>query len=127
MAEKKVTKSQRFEDIIAMLKGEPTKHDTTVEIACKALEHEMELLANKNKSGSKKQTATQKENEGFKTLILNYLATQTEGKTCTEIQKAVPELAELTNQRVSAQLRQLKLAGSVVCTEVKGKSLFSLA
>jgi DNA-binding transcriptional regulator GbsR (MarR family) len=44
----------------------------------------------------------------------------------TEIQKEIPECAELSNQKVSALIRQLKDAGLVVKTEDKRKSYFSL-
>jgi predicted RNA-binding protein (virulence factor B family) len=38
--------------------------------------------------------------------------------------KSVPALAELTNQRVSALVRQLKENGSVIRTEEKRKAYF---
>jgi predicted transcriptional regulator len=46
--------------------------------------------------------------------------------TVTEIIKEIPECAELTNQRVSALLRQLVDRGEVVRTEDKRKAYFSL-
>ena len=132
MSEKKIriTKSQRFEDIIAMLNGDTVKYGTDVATATEVLNHEIGLLARKNSSDSKKQTAAQKENEGFKTLILEFLATlpdDSKGVTCTEIMKSVPEFADFNNQKISALVRQLKLADRVVSEEVKGKSLFRLA
>jgi predicted transcriptional regulator len=47
--------------------------------------------------------------------------------TVTEIQKSVAECADLSNQRVSALLRQLKDEGAVVRTEDKRKAYFSKA
>ena len=47
--------------------------------------------------------------------------------TITDIIKSVPECADLTNQRVSALVRQLKDEGKVVRTEDKRKAYFSLA
>ena len=89
------------------------------------VEHELELLEKKN-SSEKKPTAQQTANEGIKTAILDGM---TSGRlyTVTEIQKEIPECAELSNQKVSALIRQLKDAGLVVKTEDKRKSYFSLA
>lgn len=132
MSEKKirVTKAQRFEDIKALLNGEAVTYGTTIEVACEVLDHELELLAKKNAGGDKKMTPTQKENEGYKEQILEFLAglpEDSQGVTCTEILKGVPVLSDFSNQKVSALVRQLKNAGRVVSTEVKGKALFSLA
>lgn len=74
------------------------------------IENEIGLLDKKsNSSGDKKPTARQTENAGFKNAILNYLY-QNDPATITELMKNVPELAEtenLTNQRVSAIVRQM--------------------
>lgn len=125
----RLTKSMKYEEIIRVLNGEPTIYGTTNDGLIEFINHEMELLAKKNSGGSgeKKMTAKQKENEGYKALILEYLAAHTDGATCTDILKGVPELNDFTNQKVSALVRQLKLAGSVVATEVKGKTIFTLA
>lgn len=126
MAEKKITKSQRFEDIIAMLNGKDTQYGTTVEIATAVLNHERDLLAKKNAS-ERKPTAEQIANEGYCDLIVEYLSTQTEGKTCTEIQRAIPEFADFNNQKVASLMRILSNAHRVTKSVVKGKSLFSAA
>ena len=47
--------------------------------------------------------------------------------TMTEIQSAREELKALSNQKISALVKQLKDNGEVVKTVEKGKSLFSLA
>ena len=89
------------------------------------INHELELLDRKN-SADKKPTAQQTANEAVKTAILDNMV---EGKmyTITDIIKTVPECADLTNQRVSALMRQLKEAKLVVRTEDKRKAYFSLA
>ena len=61
-----------------------------------------------------------------KEAILNALSSG-EKMTITDLMKAVPELGELSNQRVSAIVRQLTLSGEVVRTEDKRKAFFSLA
>ena len=130
MSEKKIriTKTQRFEDIIALLNGEPVKHGTDTATAVTVLEHEIGLLAKKNSGDNKKQTAAQKENEGYKELILEFLATKPDGATCTDVLKGITELSDFSNQKVSALMRQLKLAERVTSKEGKGgKTLFTLA
>ena len=78
------------------------------------------------KSGERKPTKTQVANEGFKAIIVDNME---HGRlyTITEIAKEMPFGEELSNQRVSALVRQLKDAGVVVRTEEKRKAYFSLA
>ena len=79
-------------------------------------------------SGSSKPTKTQKENEVIKGAILEVLTD--EGQTASEILAQMPEgLSEkaLTNQRVSALLRQLIADNKVVKSIEKKTSYFSLA
>lgn len=74
------------------------------------IENERNLLDKKsNSSGDKKPTVRQTENAGLKEAILNYLS-KNDPATITELMKNVPELAaieNLTNQRVSAIVRQM--------------------
>ena len=88
------------------------------------LENEKALL--EKKRDNKKATKTQTENVGIKALILEVLAEKS-GVTITEIQSAREELRALSNQKISALVKQLKDNGEVVKTVEKGKSLFSLA
>ena len=89
------------------------------------INHEIELLEKKN-SAEKKPTAQQTANEAIKAAILEGMA---EGAkyTITDLIKNVPECADLTNQRVSALVRQLVDEGKVVRSEDKRKAYFSLA
>ncbi len=126
MANTKITKTQRFEDLSAMLHGEPVKYGTTIEDADAFIAHEMELLSKKN-SGERKETDTQRANAKYRQLIAEFLAVQTEGRTCTEIAKGVSELSDFNNQKVAALMRQMVEDGTVRKATVKGKSLFSMA
>ena len=45
--------------------------------------------------------------------------------TIGDLMKAIPEIADLTNQRVSAIVRQLKDDGLVTREEVKRKAYFT--
>ena len=113
----KVTKREMFE----MLKGVEGVKENDAMVAF--IDHELELLA--KKASNKKPTKTQEENENFKAEILSVLTN--EGMTVTEIQSKSDVLGNLSNQRVSALLRQLVDANAVVKTVDKKKSYFALA
>lgn len=87
------------------------------------IDHEIELL--NRKAQNKKPTKTQAENESIKAEILATLTDK--GVTVTELQAKSDVLGTLSNQRVSALLRQLVEAEAVVKTVDKKKSYFSLA
>lgn len=88
------------------------------------LENELALLD--KKAQNKKATKTQEQNVGIKATILKVLATIGSG-TVTDIQNGNEELSTLSNQKVSALVRQLVESGEVVKTVDKKKSIFSLA
>ena len=123
---KRITKTQKYEDLIALLNGKPAQFlDATS--AEEFIRSEMALLAKKNSSDNKKPTATQEANAKYKALILEFLAIQDSGKTCTEIAKGVPALGDFNNQKVAALMRQLVEAGKAHKATVKGKSVFTVA
>lgn len=124
---KKVTKTQRFSDVKALLTGEPTAYGTDVETALAFIDHEMELLMKKNSSGEKKPTKTQEENMVHKERIADFLRMQEEGVTVTQVLKAIPEFADFSNQKVARLMRDMLEAGQVTKEVIKGKSLFSIA
>ena len=113
--EKKLTKMDKFTMIanIAEVKGNP--------VLAEFVAHEMELLVKKN-SAEKKPTAQQTANEGIKTAILNAME---DGVmySITDLIKSVPECADLTNQRVSAIVRQM-IGSDVERIEEKRKAYF---
>lgn len=126
----RITKAMRFEDIKALLNGQPVSYGTSIEDAVNFIDYEMNLLTKKNSSESKKPTKIQQENEGYKALILEFLATlpdDKDGATCTEIIKGVAEFEGFSTQKISPLVRQLMAADKVIKTEIKGKSLFRLA
>ena len=122
---KRITKAQKFEDVIRLLSGESTQFINT-EDAVAFIKSEMALLAKKNAS-DRKPTATQEANVKYRNLIIEFLSMQDSGKTCTEIAKGVDELSEFNNQKIAALMRQLVEAGKVTKATVKGKSIFSVA
>ena len=82
-------------------------------------------IAKKN-SAERKPTATQTANEGYKEAILDALEVG-KGYTITDLIKGVPALSDLSNQRVSAIVRQMVEAGTLKREEIKRKAYFSLA
>ena len=116
---KKITKATRFNQLLSIdaVKSNPD--------LVAFIEHELELLAKKNAS-DKKPTATQIANNGIKETILDTLA-DNKVMTITEMQKANVDLADLSNQKISALVRQLIAEGLVKKEEIKRKAYFSLA
>lgn len=114
----KLTKAQKF----AMLRAIPAVAEN--EMLVEFIDHEVELLTKKN-SADKQPTAQQKANAVIATAIVEGMEPN-RLYTVTEVIKSIPECADLTNQRVSALLRQLGEAGKVKRTEDKRKAYFSL-
>ena len=117
MAEKKITKRESFTEIKGLL--EELGKDRLV----KVMEHELELLAKKN-SAEKKPTAVQIANEGIKNTIYELLFVKKIAMTVSEMQKVNAELADVSNQKISALLRQLIADGKVERIEDKRKAYF---
>ena len=113
---KKMTKKEMFAQI-------KTRLTNAEEIAF--IEHEIELLENKA-SGTRKPTSTQVENEKLKGAIVEHLASVNEPLTIVDIQKGLG-LEEVSNQKMSALLKQLVDNGSVVKTYEKRKAYFSVS
>ena len=116
MTNKKITKREKFEMLKAL--SEVKANPMLIEF----IDHELELLAKKNAS-EKKPTAQQVVNEGLKSTILDVLTENGGLMTITDIQKSCAELAELSNQRISAIVRQM-VGISVERVEDKRKAYF---
>lgn len=112
---KKLTKRDHFTALLNLseVKANPVLVDF--------IEHELELLAKKN-SAEKKPTAVQVANEGIKDAIYDAMQ-ENRLYTITELIKEVPECAELTNQRVSALIRQM-MPERIERVEEKRKAYF---
>ena len=115
MTNKKMTKREMFEQIKANYQ--------LTEAERAFIDHELELLEKKN-SAEKKLTAQQVANEGLKSTIIEVLTDNGGLMTVTDVQKSCEELSALSNQRVSALLRQLKDDGKVERVEDKRKAYF---
>ncbi len=112
---KKMTKKEMFAQIMANYNLTDAERDF--------IQHEIDLLARKNATGEKKPTAQQKVNEAIKEAILDCMELN-RLYTITEIQKEVPQCNDLSNQRVSALVRQLKDAELIERVEEKRKAYF---
>ena len=88
------------------------------------IDHELELLDKKN-SAPKNPTQKQLDNEKFKDIILDNIGEKS--MTVSEIQKDILGAYELSNQRVSAIVKQLVEDNSLVRKVDKRKAYFSKA
>ena len=121
----KVTKRERFSQLMEIVKASEVENSSEL---VAFIEHEVELL-NKKNSRSDKPTKTQLENEALKTQIMSVLKSVGRPITVTQLLKET-ELADnpnLSNQKVSALLTQLRKADAVVRTVEKKVAFYSLA
>ena len=122
---KKMTKKDYFATIRSYIEttGLTKLGEVPADEVLAFIDHEVELLSKKN-SAEKKPTAVQIANEGIKQAIVNGMEPD-KLYTITDIIKSVPECADLTNQRVSALVRQL-MPEYIERVEEKRKAYFRL-
>lgn len=99
MNSKKMTKRDHFNTLLSI--ADVANNQTLVDF----INHELELLAKKN-AAEKKPTAVQIANDGIKTAIFDGME-ENRLYTITELIKEIPACNDLTNQRVSALVRQM--------------------
>ena len=123
----KLTSKVALSYAVAILTNAEVNKDFTSEQIVEKL-NSMITQLDKKSGSEKKLTEQQIQNGSFKTDIL-ILLSDGKARTATEILNEVPnfEGTNMTNQRVSALLRQLILDGKVVKDTVKGKSYFKIA
>ena len=88
------------------------------------INHEIELLVKKS-SAERKPTKTQLENETFKTAILNYLTSVEVSRCIKDLQAEIPEISELSNQRVTHLMTALVNENKVTKEYVKKTPFYS--
>ena len=118
----KLTKKENFMRVIEVLQNQGLEDLVAV------MQHEIDLLD--KKAQNKTATKTQLANESTKALIIQELTRLGTPTTITDLIKASPELAEITNgsnQKVSALMTQLKNAGLVTRVADGKKALFTIA
>lgn len=125
MAEKKLTKKEKFEILLEI--GEVQANSVLVDF----LQNEIKLL--EKKANSRGSSANQAENEEIKQMILKAMEEKGVPVTISDLLE-VEEMAEyrtkkgdkLSNQKVSALMKQLKDTNVVSNFKDKKKSLFTL-
>lgn len=114
MENKKLTKKEKF----AMVKEYIQDNEMLMEF----IDNEINLLNKKASSSAK--TQTQKDNEGIKENIILALKKIDTPVTITELQKADSNMAQYSNQKLSALITQLVNDGRIVKAIDKKKSYF---
>lgn len=89
------------------------------------IDHEIELIS--KKAASKKPTKVQELNEKLKEIIYNYFLECEGHKTIKEIQGAIPELADLTNQKITHLLSAMIVEGKISKEYEKKTPYYSIA
>ena len=118
----KVTKRERFAQLMEIVNASQVENSAEL---VSFIEHEVELL-NKKNSRSGKPTARQIENEEIKATILSVMERVGKPMTVTQLLAEIGN-SELSNQRVSALVTQLKDSGEVLRTVEKKVAYYSLA
>jgi hypothetical protein len=113
----KITKAQMFNQIKEVVK------DNAEMVAF--IDHELELLA--KKSANKKPTKAQLENAVLKDKIVEVLGEFENGASASEILNADVAFSGLSNQKISALLKQLVDDNIVTKAVDKKKSIFAVA
>ena len=112
----KMTNKKALEYVVNNYKDMPADVKAKVEAMIASLD--------KKSGGNRKPTATQIENESFKTTILEVLTT--DGMTASEIIKSHSDFDGMSNQKMSALLKQLVDCGKVTKVKDKKSTIFKL-
>lgn len=132
---KKLTKKDYFLTAINFLNAMETETIATVKEQAITTDdlsdffsREIAQLEKKNNSSSEKLTEKQKENEELKEAILNWMGKNPDkGYSVSDLIKNVPELAGMSNQKVSAIIRLMKENDKTIKKEmVKRVAIFTL-
>ena len=116
--EKKLTKKEVFSKMLEV------EAIVSNEMFVDFINHELELL--NRKSSKSTQTKTQIENENIKNTIVESLKKVAKAVTISELQELDSEMANYSNQKLSALLKKLVAEKRVVKTIDKKKSYFSI-
>ena len=115
---KKMTKREMYTKILSFAEIQADQE------LVKGIQHEIELLDRKN-SSDRKPSKNAEENVHLKAEILKIMSKEPDRLfTATEIWKQMENWDDLSNQRISALLKQLKEEGKIKKIEEKKKSLF---
>ncbi len=123
--EKKITKVQKFTDIKHLLNGEDTEFGLTLEQALEAIDHEMELIANKNKTDSKAKTAKAEANAELKAEVLNLMEVGKDYSSTDILKALLPNHDDMNIPRITYVMGLLIADGAVDKTTNKRKVIYT--
>ena len=118
MENKKMTKKDYFKELL-QIEAVASNKDLV-----DFINHEVELL--EKKSSKSTLSKTQVENNNIKDIIMNVLQESAKPMTITEIQSVNEDLKELSNQKISALLKQLVDTDLVERVVDKKKTYFQI-
>lgn len=118
MENKKMTKKDYFNELL-QIEAVASNKDLV-----DFINHEVELL--EKKSSKSTLSKTQVENNSIKDIIMNVLQESAKPITITEIQSVNEDLKELSNQKISALLKQLVDTDLVERVVDKKKTYFQI-
>lgn len=120
MANTKVTKKDKFNMVLEMVKGNKMLEDF--------IKHELELLDKKANGSDKAKAKKDAETEKLKADLLVALAEYGKPVTVTEFHDKSPStVATLSVSKLTSLLTSLKNDGKVIRTEVKKRPYYSVA
>lgn len=120
---KKVTKAQRYADIIALLNGEAVKYNTTTAEAVEFINAQIEQVNKKNSTKSTKPTEADIEKDRLRNILIDYLRENGES-TCSTMVHNIDDLAPYSTQKVVGLLKEPKDAGVVGVVQRKGVTYY---
>ena len=130
---KKMNMVSKFNAVKTLLNGEAVE-GFSIDDALKFLDERIEQVNKKNASGGgeRKPTKVQRENEGIKKQIVDYLATCDEPVTIASISKAIgiescQKVSALVSQMLVIRKNEPNPEGCIKRTENKGRAYFELA
>lgn len=115
----KMTKKEMY---MALLQMDEVKANEKI---VEGLQHEIDLLEKKS-GAEKKPTANQKENEGYKEVILEYLATAEKGKAVRDMMVEIPAFEGVSKNRVTALVTALHKEGLIQRETIKKINYYTL-
>jgi hypothetical protein len=122
MTNKKITKRERFEEMVAYFKG------IGREDLADFCSHEIELLVKKNAGKSKVSTAEQEKRDAIADAVIDILTNADEPMPNADICKAMPDgIGTLNTQKLTPILVKLVEGGAIEVATVKGRKVFSIA
>ena len=117
----KTTKKEMFAKLLTI--AEVASNAEMVEFINK----QIELLDKRYSAKSSKPTKSQVENEGFRSMIVDFLKSQDNPCTIKEIQEGLPELGELSNQRIARILNDAYADKVLIKNYVSKRPVYSVA